>query len=166
MRARSTRLALLVAAASLVAACSGGGDITDSGDEVADKTTRENFIAAYDKKHTLTPDGEVRTLVIGDNDWPFPIPLVSKDGTWQFDTKAGREEILRRRIGRNELSAIKVCLAYVDAQREDNEAAKLGYQQSVLNALGEVSNALVARERLAQSRLELFDLRAIRSRSS
>jgi Protein of unknown function (DUF2950) len=96
----------------------GGRDITDSGDEVADKTTRENFIAAYDKKHTLIPDGEVRTLVVGDIDWPFPIPLVSKDGTWQFDTKAGREEILRRRIGRNELAAIQVALAYVQAQNE------------------------------------------------
>jgi len=97
----------------------GGRDITSSGDEVADKTTRENFIAAYDKNHALTPDGEVRrVLVIGDNDWPFPIPLVSKDGTWQFDTKAGREEILRRRIGRNELAAIQVCLAYYDAQYE------------------------------------------------
>ncbi len=97
----------------------GGRDITSSGDEVADTTTRENFIAAYDKKHALTPDGEVRTvLVIGDNDWPFPIPLVSKDGTWQFDTKSGREEILRRRIGRNELAAIQVALAYVQAQNE------------------------------------------------
>ena len=96
-----------------------GRDIVSSGDEVADRTTRENFVADYDKKHTLTPDGESEsTLVIGDNDWPFPIPLVSKNGSWQFDTKAGREEILRRRIGRNELAAIQVALAYVQAQNE------------------------------------------------
>jgi DUF2950 family protein len=96
-----------------------GRDIVSSGDEVADRTTRENFIARYDKKHTLTPDGEAKsTLVIGDNDWPFPIPIVGKDGSWQFDTKAGKEEILRRRIGRNELAAIQVALAYVQAQNE------------------------------------------------
>ena len=57
-------------------------------------------------------------LVIGDNDWPFPIPLVRKDEKWSFDTKAGLDEILRRRIGRNELSAIQVSLAYVEAQNE------------------------------------------------
>jgi hypothetical protein len=96
-----------------------GRDIVSSGDEVADRTTRENFIADYDAKHTLTPDGEAKTiLVVGDNDWPFPIPIVSEDGSWQFDTKAGLEEILRRRIGRNELAAIQVSLAYVQAQNE------------------------------------------------
>jgi hypothetical protein len=96
-----------------------GRDITSSGDEVADQTTRENFIAAYDKKHTLTPNGEAKNiLVVGDNEWPFPIPIVSRDGSWQFDTKAGREEILRRRIGHNELAAIQVALAYVQAQNE------------------------------------------------
>jgi Protein of unknown function (DUF2950) len=96
-----------------------GRDIVSSGDEVADRTTRENFIAAYDIKQALTQDGDAKaTLVIGDKDWPFPIPIVSKDGTWRFDAKAGLDEILRRRIGRNELSAIQVCLAYVQAQNE------------------------------------------------
>jgi hypothetical protein len=96
-----------------------GRDIVSSGDEVADRATRENFIAAYDTKHMLSPDGEAKSiLVIGDNNWPFPIPLVSKDGAWRFDTAAGREEILRRRIGRNELAAIQVSLAYVQAQNE------------------------------------------------
>ena len=57
-------------------------------------------------------------LNIGDDDWPFPIPVVKTDGGWQFDANEGQEEILARRIGRNELSAIQVCLAYVDAQRE------------------------------------------------
>ena len=57
-------------------------------------------------------------LVLGNQDWPFPIPLVRKDGTWRFDTVAGREEILFRRIGRNELAAIQTILAFVDAQQE------------------------------------------------
>jgi hypothetical protein len=58
------------------------------------------------------------TLVVGTHDWPFPVPIVKKGETWVFDTMAGKEELLNRRIGRNELNTIKVCLAYVDAQRE------------------------------------------------
>jgi hypothetical protein len=65
----------------------------------------------------LEGDGS-QTLIIGNDDWPFPIPLVNKGGKWQFDTKAGLDEILRRRIGRNELAAIQVSLAYVQAQNE------------------------------------------------
>ena len=66
-----------------------------------------------------THDGDDKaTLVIGDDDWPFPIPLVRKRRGWSFDTGAGLDEILRRRIGRNELSAIQVSLAYVQAQNE------------------------------------------------
>ena len=96
-----------------------GRAIVTSGDPVADRTTRDNFVTAYETKHAITQDGDDKaTLVIGDNDWPFPIPLVSKHDVWRFDTKAGLEEILRRRIGRDELSAIQVCLAYVQAQNE------------------------------------------------
>ena len=96
-----------------------GQKIISSGDKVADSRTREDFVAAYDKKHAIENEGEDKaTLVIGDNDWPFPIPLVRKDEKWSFDTKAGLDEILRRRIGRNELSAIQVSLAYVQAQNE------------------------------------------------
>ena len=96
-----------------------GRDIVSSGDAVADRATRENFVAAYGTKHTLSQDGDAQaTLVIGDNDWPFPVPIVGKDGAWRFDTKAGLDEILRRRIGRNELAAIQVSLAYVQAQNE------------------------------------------------
>jgi Protein of unknown function (DUF2950) len=76
-------------------------------------------VTAYDAKHTIEMEGDgTQTLVIGNDDWPFPIPLVNKAGQWQFDTKAGLDEILRRRIGRNELSAIQVSLAYVQAQNE------------------------------------------------
>ena len=96
-----------------------GETIISSGDKVADNRAREDFVAAYDKKHAIENEGEDKaTLVIGDNDWPFPIPIVLKDDKWSFDTKAGLDEILRRRIGRNELSAIEVSLAYVQAQNE------------------------------------------------
>ena len=90
-----------------------------SGDPVADSNTREKFIAAYDAKHALELEGDgTQTLILGDDNWPFPIPLVNKGGEWQFDTKAGADEILRRRVGRNELSTIQVVEAYVQAQNE------------------------------------------------
>jgi Protein of unknown function (DUF2950) len=96
-----------------------GQAIVSSGDPVADSNSRENFIAAYDAKHAIEMEGDgTQTLMIGNDAWPFPIPLVNKAGEWQFNTKAGLDEILRRRIGRNELSAIQVSLAYVQAQNE------------------------------------------------
>jgi hypothetical protein len=95
-----------------------GGQVVASGDVVADKAARERFIAAYDKKHAVTEDGDKATLVIGEEDFPFAIPIVRKDDRWSFDTKAGLDEVLRRRVGRNELSAIEVSRAYVQAQNE------------------------------------------------
>lgn len=93
-------------------------DIISSGDPVADKTRRQQFIEAYDEKHELVKDGDKMVLVIGKQDWPYPIPLVKKGEGWVFDTVQGREEILNRRIGENEYSAMQVLLATVDAQRE------------------------------------------------
>lgn len=96
-----------------------GKPLVESGDAVADKNGRAKFVASYDENHSLAtqPDGKI-TLVLGKDGWPFPIPLVKADKVWHFDTAAGAEEILNRRIGRNELSAIEVCRAYIDAQRE------------------------------------------------
>jgi len=96
-----------------------GQQIISSGDPVADQNTRDKFVAAFDAKHSIAQDGsDTATLVIGDDDWPFPIPLVRKHDGWRFDTRAGLDEIIRRRIGRDELSAIQVMLAYVQAQNE------------------------------------------------
>jgi hypothetical protein len=96
-----------------------GGAIVSSGDPVADQNAREKFVDAYDAKHTLELEGDgTQTLILGADDFPFPIPLVNKGGEWQFDTKAGADEILRRRVGRNELAAIQVAEAYVQAQNE------------------------------------------------
>jgi hypothetical protein len=96
-------------------------DILNSGDPVADEQGIDSFVRAYDAKHRLVSgeDGNV-ILIVGDNDWPVPIPLVkdSDSGAWFFDTAAGKEEILNRRIGRNELTVIQVCQAIADAQRE------------------------------------------------
>jgi hypothetical protein len=96
-----------------------GKPLVESGDAVADKAGRARFAASFDEAHALVtqPDGRV-TLVLGKDKWPFPIPLVKAGNAWHFDTTAGADEIVDRRIGRNELSAIEVCRAYVDAQRE------------------------------------------------
>jgi hypothetical protein len=93
--------------------------LISSGDEVADRQSRERFVRAYEEAHRLV-DVPARKLVlaVGKDEWPMPIPLVQDAAGWRFDTAQGKEEILTRRIGRNELSAIQVCLAYVDAQRE------------------------------------------------
>ena len=100
-----------------------GDDIVSSGDEVADAATRAKFVTAYDAKHTIAMEGDSKAImVIGPDDFPLPIPIIRKDGQWRFDTAAGREEILFRRIGENELDAIQSVLAYVDAQ--DEYAAK------------------------------------------
>ena len=119
-----------------------GKPIVSSGDPVADTDIRQDFISAYDAKHAIEMEGDGRqTLLIGNDDWPFPIPLVNKGGQWQFDTMAGLDEILRRRVGRNELSAIQVCLAYVQAQNEyaSLDPAGLGrgiYAQRIVSHAG------------------------------
>jgi hypothetical protein len=97
----------------------GSMPLVSSGDEVEDRHHREQFVKAYDEKNRLEtgPGGKV-TLTIGNDDWPFPIPVVKTGNRWRFDTRAGRDEILSREIGENELSAIQVCLAIVDAQRD------------------------------------------------
>jgi Protein of unknown function (DUF2950) len=109
-----------------------GQAIVSSGDPVADTNTREKFVAQYDAEHAIEPEGDgTQTLIIGDDDWPFPIPLVNKGGEWQFDTGAGLDEILRRRVGRNELSAIQVAHAYVQAQNEYAELDPAGFGRGV-----------------------------------
>ncbi|HTW71215.1 MAG TPA: DUF2950 domain-containing protein [Acetobacteraceae bacterium] len=95
-----------------------GGRLLSSGDPRADKEEQRRFAAAYDEKHVLDQEGTNReVVVVGNNDWPLPIPLVQSGGRWRFDTKEGAEEIINRRIGSDELAAIRVALAYVDAQK-------------------------------------------------
>jgi hypothetical protein len=89
-----------------------------SGDKVADKSDWQRFLAAYDQKNALQTAGDKAVLEVGNDAWPFPAPIVNKGGQWAFDAAAGREEIINRRVGRNELDAIQTLLAVVDAQRE------------------------------------------------
>jgi len=96
-----------------------GKEIIFSGDEVADKEGRKRFLKAFDEMNKLVNESDKKVILcVGNENWPFPIPLIKEGKNWFFDTKAGKEEILNRRIGRNELNAIQVCLAIVDAQRE------------------------------------------------
>ena len=98
---------------------SDAAEIVESGDSVADSDLRQRFLSAYDAKHSLSYDGDKKAiLIIGPDDFPFPIPLARNRSGWEFDTNAGRLEILYRRIGRNELDAVQTALAYVDAQND------------------------------------------------
>jgi hypothetical protein len=115
-------------------------EIVSSGDPVEDANTKKQFLDAYDAKHrVVTESGKPATLLIGTEDWPFPIPVVQKDGGWRFDAAAGREELLARRIGRNELAAIQASLAYFDAQNEyaDQNKDSMGlpvYAQRIISS--------------------------------
>lgn len=97
----------------------GSRDIVQSGDAVADKAGRERFVKSYEEASRLEKAGDAKVVLsTGRDNWPFPIPIVKHAAVWRFDAKQGREEILNRRIGRNELAVIQVAQAYVDAQRE------------------------------------------------
>lgn len=116
-------------------------EIVSSGDPVADERDLKAFVAAYDRKHSLSKDaGGNFTLVIGEKDWPFPVPLVADGAAWHFDGEQGLDEILSRRIGRNELDAIDVCLALAEAQREYAQLQVGGcaqYAQRILSEPGQ-----------------------------
>jgi hypothetical protein len=121
----------------------GSGKVIHSGDPVQDAAGRKRFLEAYETGVKIEPAGDARvTLLIGSEEFPFPFPLVKTASGWQFDSRAGAEEVLNRRIGRNERSAIQVCLAYVDAQREyatkdRGKDGLLEYAQKFISTPGE-----------------------------
>ena len=96
----------------------GSEPLINSGDATADHEGRAHFVSAYQQKHSLSSDGaEQMTLVIGENDYPTPLPIVRTNGQWHFDSRLGAQDVINRRIGRNEIAAIRVALAYHDAQK-------------------------------------------------
>ena len=119
------------------------GPLMTSGDPIDDERERRNFIAAYQLSHRWSSSSPgTAVLEIGENSWPFPIPLVEHDDHWHFDLEAGESEILNRRIGRNELASIQACLAFVDAEREYYQRnpqgrATPGYARFILSSDGE-----------------------------
>ena len=97
----------------------GSASLLRSGDAVADRRGRERFAKAYWEASKVERQGDAKAiLMIGKDEWPMPIPMVKGKEGWRFDAKQGGEEVLNRRVGRNELSTVQVMLAYVDAQRE------------------------------------------------
>ncbi len=93
--------------------------LVSSGDPIAEREARERLASSYDDAHRLDMEGaDKAVIVLGKEEWPYPIPLVKRGTGWLFDVKAGAEQIIERRIGRNELNAIEVCRAYVEAQRD------------------------------------------------
>ena len=115
-----------------------GKQIISSGDEIEDAHSRANFVQRYQEMHRLVkePDGTT-TLYIGAKNWPTPIPLVNKGNSWYFDTEAGKKEILYRRIGRNELSTIRVCQELVAAEKEYYSTQHNEYAQKILSDEGQ-----------------------------
>jgi hypothetical protein len=108
--------------------------IVSSGDDAEDRENRVGFVKKYQEMHRLVlePDGTT-TLYIGALNWPTPIPLVNKGNSWYFDTKWGKQEILFRRVGRNEMSAIRVCEELVAAQKEYYSSQHNEYAQKIVS---------------------------------
>src|SRR5271157_870846 len=115
-----------------------GKQIVSSGDETEDANSRANFVQRYREMHRLVkePDGTT-VLYIGAHNWPWPIPLVNKGDSWYFDTDAGKKEILYRRIGRNEISTIRVCQELVAAQKEYYATQHNEYAQKIFSDEGQ-----------------------------
>src|SRR4030042_4057055 len=91
-----------------------GKEIGSSPDKVQDKAEKDRFLKDYEEMNKLVKETDRKMIfVVGEEDWPFPIPIVKKGESWRFDTKAGKEELLNRRVGRNERNTIQTCLAYV-----------------------------------------------------
>jgi hypothetical protein len=96
-----------------------GKPLISSGDAVSDRAGCERFVRMYEEKNQVLKENDQKAVLeVGSQAWPLPIPIVKAGEEWRFDTKAGKQELLNRRIGKNELSVIQVCQAYVDAQRE------------------------------------------------
>jgi hypothetical protein len=98
-----------------------GEDLITSGDPVQDKNRAAEFAAKAKEKNSIEVDPKNpnrATLLVGNDDWPVPIPIVKRKGKWYFDSKAGSDEVLRRRIGTNELDAIEICRGFVEAQKD------------------------------------------------
>jgi Protein of unknown function (DUF2950) len=140
-------------------------EIVDSGDDVADAETRQRFLSAYEARHSLSFEGnKTASIILGADDFPFPIPLIHNQAGWEFDTAAGRLEILYRRIGHNELDAIQTCLASVDAQNEYADKDRTGdgagvYAQHIVSSPGK-KDGLFWRDDRDQSPLGEFAAQA------
>jgi hypothetical protein len=121
-----------------------GKDIVESGDPAEDKESRAEFARSAHEKLQIEQDPgnpDRVTFAVGEQDWPFPVPLVRKDGKWRLDPSSGRLEILARRVGRNELNTMEICRGYVEAQLEyasedRDKDGILKYAQNIASSSG------------------------------
>src|SRR5579864_5942087 len=126
--------------AALEAILGAGKEVTSSSDEEEDKLEREQFSKKYQEMHRLVQEADGSTvLYIGAENWPFPIPLASKNGEWYFDSNRGKQEILFRRIGENEATAIQVCQEFAMARnaadaKADSEDPITRFAQSLFSS--------------------------------
>jgi len=119
-------------------------DVIFSGEFAQDRKHAADFVAEAHKKNSISVDpksGARAFLLVGDDDWPFPVPIVKRGARWSFDTRAGRQELVNRRIGANELDAIAICHGYVEAQHEYALQPHAGYEvnqyaQRIISTLG------------------------------
>jgi len=122
----------------------GGEDLVSSEDSVQDKNRAAEFVTKASEKTSVSidPKNPKRAILsVGSDDWPLPIPIVQREGKWSFDTRAGRDEVLLRRIGANELDAIQICRGYVEAQKqyalEKHDGAEVNqYAQRIISTAG------------------------------
>jgi hypothetical protein len=142
--------------------------LVDTSDPVTARRNQQVFSAAFAEGWRLEDAGTDRTtLIVGSEEWPFPIPLVKEGAAWRFDAAAGKEEILARRIGRNELAAIKICRAYVAAQgsyaKYGHDGKPAGIYARSFNSTADRQDGLYWPARHGQRRSPLGDLFAAAS---
>lgn len=119
-----------------------GAKLVSSGDPVAERYARDRLAAAYAEQHHIEPANDGRTqIVLGKDDWPYPIPLVKQEEGWVFDVKDGAQQIVDRRVGRNELDAIESCRTFVQAQDDYASRDPMGtglheYAQKIASSEG------------------------------
>jgi hypothetical protein len=117
----------------------GSEALISSGDRNADRQAQRHFVESYEAHHALVPDGTDRMILdVGTDDWPLPIPIVRQGMRWYFNSHEGAQQIIDRRIGRNEIAAIRVSLAYVDAQNDYFD------RQKQLTGIGEYAQRIVS----------------------
>lgn len=115
-----------------------GKDLASSGDPAEDRNNRDHFVAKYKQMHRVAKERDgVMILYVGAENWPNPIPIVEKNGIWYFDTDAGKEEVLARRVGRNELATIDVCYQLVDAELQHYARTNNGEHRYAPNFRGD-----------------------------
>lgn len=118
-----------------------GEDIIFSGEPPQDRKHAADFVVQAKEKKRISVDprnGNRAFLLVGNEDWPFPVPLVKRSGRWFFDSKAGRQELVHRRVGANELDAIEVCRGYVEAQEE------YAYQRRANNDVSQYAQRIIS----------------------